>query len=151
MRSKKFSWRSSLQKFENFRKIHENHRYFLSIFVNCFFDFSLKKCTILKDFHGFSRNSTDSEILVLDDQASDSTKSKCSVKYGRCTFTRYAVLRVFRNVFASTRRHQHAYKTGISYARSHPWASYFKGIVQIFSHKNAIIFLKIGSRVWNLG
>ena len=76
-----------------------------------FLNFHWKKHTILKDFHGFSRNSTDSEILVLDDQASDSTKSKCSVKYGWCTFT---VLRVFRNVFAPTHRHQHAHKTGKS-------------------------------------
>ena len=57
-------------------------------------------------------------------------KSKCFVKYGRCTLSRYAVLRVFHNVFASTRRHQHAYKTGISYARSHHWlCSPFLGII----------------------
>ena len=112
-------------------ELSESFKLVCTICFNIFLCFTLfwteisrksnEKHTILKDFHGFSRNSTDSEILVLDDQASDSTKSKCFVKYGRCTLSRYAVLRVFHNVFA-TRRHQHAYKTGISYARSWPWS-----------------------------
>ena len=92
-------------------------------FWTLFLIFHWKKHTISMDFHWFSQNPLVFRVVVLRDQASDPTKSKCFVKYGRCTLSRYAVLRVFHNVFASTRRHKHAYKTGISYARSHDWSN----------------------------